>query len=48
MKAIIPTEIGMPILRAEIHEKANVEAVTKDLDMTNELHEDSIVHIASY
>ena len=34
IEAIIPIEIGIPTLRTEILEEANVEAVTKDLDMT--------------
>ena len=48
MEAIIPTKIGMPILRTRIHEEANVEVVTKDLDMLDELREAAAVHIASY
>ena len=38
----------MPTLRIEIPEKANVEVVTKDLDMTDELYEAAAVRIASY
>ena len=48
MEAIIPTEIGVPTLRMEIPEKANTEAIAKDLDMTDELHEAAVVRIASY
>ena len=48
MEAIIPSEIGMPTTRAEIHEKANVEAIAKDLDTTDELQEPVAVGIASY
>ena len=48
MKAIIPIEIGMPTLRTRIPEGANVEAVTKDLDMENELRKAITVRIASY
>ena len=48
MKAIIPTEIGVPTLRTEIPEKANVEVVTKDVDMTDELREVAAVRIGSY
>ena len=48
MEAIIPTEIGMPTLRTEIPKKDNVEAITKDLDMTDELREATAVRIASY
>ena len=39
MEAIIPIEIRMPTLQTEILEKANVEAITRDLDMIDELHE---------
>ena len=46
METIIPTEIGMPTLRTGILEEANVEAVIKDLDMSDELHEAAVVHIA--
>ena len=48
IEAIIHTKIGVPTLRTEIPEKANAEAVTKDLDMTNELREAAVVRIASY
>ena len=48
MEAIIPTEIGVLTLQTEIPEKANVEAVTKGLDMTDELCEAIVVCIASY
>ena len=48
MEAIIPTKIMMPTLQTEILEEASVEAVTKDLDTTDELHEVVVVRIASY
>ena len=32
MEAIIPTKIRMPTVRVEIPEKANAEAIAKDLD----------------
>ena len=48
MEAIIPTEIGIPTLRTEIPKKANVETVTKDLDMIDKLREATAVHITSY
>ena len=38
----------MPTLRIEIPKEVNDEAVTKDLDMTDELHEAAVVRIASY
>ena len=39
MKAIIPTEIGMPTLRTDIPEQSNTESIIKDLDMADELCE---------
>ena len=48
MEAIIPTEIGMPTLQTEILEKAKTEAIAKDLDMADELHEAVAVRITSY
>ena len=48
MEAIIPTEIGMPKLPIGIIGEANVEAITKDLDMKDELHEVVAMRIASY
>ena len=48
MEAIVPTKIGVPTLRTEIPKKANIEAIAKDLDMTDELHEAAAVRIASY
>ena len=48
MDANIPIEIGMSTIRAEIHEEANVEAIAKDLDTTDELRDATVVRIASY
>ena len=48
MEEIIPTKIGMPTLRTEIHGKTNAEAITKYLDMANELQETTTIRIASY
>ena len=48
MEAIILMEIGMPTIRVEIPEKANAEAIDKDLDTTEELREAATVRIASY
>ena len=48
IEVIIPTEIGMPTLRTEILEKANIETIAKDLYMTNELREVAVVRMASY
>ena len=48
MEAIIPTEIRVPMLRTKILENANAEAITKDLDMTDELRKAATVRIALY
>ena len=48
MEAIIPTEIGMPMLRTDILEQANFESLIKNLDMADELCEAAVVRIASY
>ena len=48
MEAIIPIEIGMPMLRTEVLGIANVEAISKDLDMVDELLEVTAISIASY
>ena len=48
METIIPTEIGMLTLRTGIPEQANAEAVTKDLDMADEIREATTVRVASY
>ena len=48
MEAIIPTKIGMPTIQAKIPKKANVQAIAKDLDTTNELREAATIRIASY
>ena len=46
MGAIIPTDIGVPTLQTKILEKANVEVVTNELDMRDELREATTVRIA--
>ena len=48
MEAIIPIEIGMPTLRTEVPGTANTEAISKDLDMADELLEAAAIHITSY
>ena len=48
MEEIIPTKIGIPTHRTEILEKANAEAITKDLDMTDELREATAMRIDLY
>ena len=48
MKAIVPTEIGMPMLRIDILEQSNTKFMVKDLDMADELCEATAVRIALY
>ena len=48
MEAIIPTKIGMPMLRAEVPRTTNTKAISKDLDIADELREVVVIHIASY
>ena len=48
MEAIIAIEIGVPTLQTEVPEEENTEAITKDLDMIDELHEVMAVLITSY
>ena len=48
MEAIIPIEIRVSTLRMEILEKANTEAVAKDLDTVDKLCEAATVRMASY
>ena len=47
-EAIIPIEIGMPMLRTEVPGTVNAEAISKDLDMADELWEAIAIRIASY
>ena len=48
IEAITPIEIGMPTLRIEVPRMANTEAISKDLDMADELREAATIRIASY
>ena len=48
MEAIIPTEIKMPTLRIEVPGTTNTKAISKDLDMADELREAAAIRIASY
>ena len=48
METIILIEMGVPTLRTENPEKANTEAIAKDLDMIDELCEAAAVRIVSY
>ena len=48
MEAIVPTEIGIPMLRTDMPEQSNTESVIKDLNIVDELHETAVVRITSY
>ena len=48
MEAIILIEIGMPTLRIEVLGMANAKAISKGLDMADELREAIAIRIASY
>ena len=48
MKAITPTEIGMPMLRTNVPEQLSTKSMIKDLDTADELRETAAVWIASY
>ena len=48
MEAIIPIEMGVLTLRAEIPEKANIEAIAKELDIVDKLREVAAIHMASF
>ena len=48
MEGIVPTKIGMLMLRIDIPEQSNTKYVIKDLDMADELGEAAAVPIASY
>ena len=48
MEVIIPIEIGMPTLRTEVPVTANAKAISKDLDMADELRDAASIRIASY
>ena len=48
MEAIIPTEIGMPMLRTDIPEQLSTESIIKDLDIMDELRETAAVRVAFY
>ena len=48
MEAIIPIEIGMPTLRADVPEQLSTESIVKDLDTADELRKIAVVLITSY
>ena len=48
MEAIIPIEIGMLMLQTKVPGTANSEAISKGLDMADELREAAVIRIACY
>ena len=48
MEAVIPTEIGLPAIRTTTLESENVESISKELNMSDELREAATIRIMSY
>ena len=48
MEAVIPTEIGLPTVRAATSESANEESIIRELDASDELREAAAIRLASY
>ena len=48
MEPIIPTEIGMPMLRTDMLEQLSTKYTIKDLDTADELREIAAIQVASY
>ena len=48
MEAIIPTEIGMPMLRTDVPEQLSTKSIVKDIDTVDKLRETATVRITSY
>ena len=48
MEAIIPIEIGMPMLRTDVLEQLSTKSIVKDIDTVDELLETETVRITSY
>ena len=47
MEAVIPTEIGLPTVRATASESENEESITRELDTSDELREAVAIRVAS-
>ena len=47
MEAVIPTEIGLPTVRATASESENEESITRELDTSDELREATAIRVAS-
>ena len=49
MEVVIPLEVGLPTIRSENFDPSlNEEAITLELDLTEERRERALVHIVSY
>ena len=48
MEAVIPIEIGLPIIRTATPKSENAELVVKELDASDELREVAAIRVASY
>ena len=48
MKAVIPTEIGLPTIRTAKPESENAGSVVRELDTSDELREAAAIRVASY
>ena len=48
MEAVIPTEIGLPIVRTTTSDPANEESMIRELDSNDELREATAIRVASY
>ena len=48
MEAVIPTEIGMPMLRTNVPKQLSTKSIVKDLDKADKLRQTAAVRVASY
>ena len=48
MEAVIPTEVGLPTIRADTPDSENAESIIRELDVSDELREAAIIRITSY
>ena len=48
MEVVIPTEIGLPIIRTATSDSENAESVVRELDVSDDLREAAAIRVASY
>ena len=48
MEVVIPTEVGLPIIRTDTPDSENAESIVRELDVSDELWEATTIRIASY